>query len=199
MNVQLNAIASNGCSSVGVTKNIEVAYIFIQAPNDTTVLPNLPFQVKVAFGGTATGVPSFLWTPSTGLSNPVSWVPTVTISDDITYIVKGTTPQGCVALDTVNIKVFKGSAVYVPTGFTPNDDGRNDLLRGLYIGIKKVYYFKVYNRWGQEIFSTTSLIEGWDGTIRGVKQPTGTYVWMLKAEDLAGKIYEMKGISTLIR
>ena len=87
----------------------------------------------------------------------------------------------------------------MPTGFTPNDDGKNDYLRGLYVGIKKVHYFRIYNRWGQQIFSTNSLSEGWDGTIRGVKQQTGTYVWMLKAEDISGKIYEMKGVSTLIR
>ena len=143
--------------------------------------------------------PIFLWTPTIGLSDPFILKPEVSISDDATYIIKAISSEGCEASDTVNIKVFKGSAVYVPTGFTPNGDGRNDFLRGLYIGIKKVHYLRIYNRWGQLIFSTNSLTEGWDGTIKGVKQPTGTYVWMLKAEDLAGKIYEMKGISTLIR
>ena len=171
----------------------------LKASNDTTILPNIPFQLKVDYGGDFNGVPSFLWSPATGLSNRLAWNPTASLQDDITYFVTVTTPQGCSVMDTVNIKVFKGSAVYVPTGFTPNGDGRNDYLRGLYIGIKKVHYFRVYNRWGQQIFSTNSLIEGWDGTIKGVKQQTGTYVWMLKAEDLAGKIYEMKGVSTLIR
>jgi len=199
LTVQLNAIASNGCISQDMTKTINVGDVYAIASNDTIVLPNLPFPIHVDYGGSFNGVPSFLWTPSTGLSNPMGWNPTVTIQDDISYIVKVTTPQGCEAFDTVNIKVFKGSAVYVPTGFTPNGDGRNDYLRGLYIGIKKVYYFRVYNRWGQEIFSTTSLTEGWDGTIKGVKQQTGTYVWMLKVEDIAGKVYEMKGTSTLIR
>ena len=123
----------------------------------------------------------------------------MSIDDDETYVITAISSEGCEARDTVNIKVFKGSAVYVPTGFTPNGDGRNDFLRGLYIGIKKVHYLRIYNRWGQLVFSTNSLTEGWDGTIKGNKQQTGTYVWMLKAEDLAGKIYEMKGTSTLIR
>lgn len=197
--VQLNAVASNGCISPDVFKTINVADVFVIAPNDTLVLPNLPFPIRAVYGGSFNGTPSFLWSPATGLSDPFAWNPTVTLQDDITYTIRITTSQGCFDTDTINIKVFKGSAVYVPTGFTPNGDGRNDYLRGLYIGINKVHYFRIYNRWGQQVFSTTSLIDGWDGTIRGVKQQTGTYVWMLKAEDLAGKIYEMKGTSTLIR
>lgn len=197
--VQLNAIASNGCISADIMETINVGYISAKASNDTTILPNIPFQLKVDYGGDFNGGPSFLWSPATGLSSSIVRNPTTSLQDDISYIATVTTPQGCSIKDTVNIKVFKGSAVYVPTGFTPNSDGRNDFLRGLYIGIKKVHHFKVYNRWGQQIFSTNSLIEGWDGTTKGVKQQTGTYVWMLKAEDLAGKIYEMKGVSTLIR
>lgn len=199
IDVQLNAVASNGCISADMMETINIGYIYAKASNDTTILPNIPFQLKVDYGGDFNGGPSFLWSPATGLSSSVTWNPTTSLQDDVTYIATVTTPQGCAVKDTVNISVFKGSAVYVPTGFTPNSDGRNDFLRGLYIGIKKVHYFKVYNRWGQQIFSTKSLIEGWDGTIKGVKQQTGTYVWMLKAEDLAGKIYEMKGVSTLIR
>jgi gliding motility-associated-like protein len=198
-NVQLYAIAANGCVSDPVIKPIHIGEVFAVAPNDTMVLPNLPFPIRVEYGGNSTVTPAITWSPSTGLSNPFVSNPTVSIQDDISYVVSVTTPEGCLARDTVNIKVFKGSAVYVATGFTPNGDGRNDYLRGLYIGIKKVHYFTVYNRWGQQIFSTTSLTQGWDGSIRGVTQPTGTYVWMLKAEDLAGKIYEMKGTSILIR
>jgi len=197
--VQLNAIASNGCVSSDVIKMINVGYIYAIASNDTIILKDVPFPLHVAYGGNFNGVPTFSWSPATGLNNAQSWNPTAILQNDVTYIVTLTTPQGCQAKDSVSVIVFKGSAVYVPTGFTPNGDGRNDLLRGLYVGIKKVHYFRIYNRWGEQIFSTSSLSEGWDGTIRGVKQQTGTYVWMLKAEDLAGKIYEMKGISTLIR
>ena len=199
MDVQMNAVASNGCVSADVIETINIGYIFAKASNDTTILPNIPFQLKVDHSGDFSGAPAFLWSPASGLSSSLIWNPTASLQDDITYIATVTTQQGCIARDTVNVKVFKGSAVYVATGFTPNSDGRNDFLRGLYIGIKKVHYFRVYNRWGQQIFSTNSLIEGWDGTIKGVKQQTGTYIWMLKAEDLAGKIYEMQGVSTLIR
>ena len=199
MNVQTLATASNGCISAVINKIINVARVFAKASNDTLILRNIPFPLHVDHGGNFNGTPSFLWSPSTGLSNPQVSNPTSVLQDDITYVVTVTTPQGCEAKDSVKVTVFKGSAVYVPTGFTPNGDGKNDFLRGLYIGIKKVHYFRIYNRWGQQIFSTKSLSEGWDGTIKAVKQPTGTYAWMLRAEDIAGKIYEMKGTSTLIR
>ncbi len=198
INVQLKATASNGCVSADAIKTITIGYIDVETINDTMVLPNLPFILVTSWWSSSPN-PSFSWNPSTGLSNPFISGPVLSLQDDASFVITVTTPEGCKATDTVNIKVFKGSAVYVPSGFTPNGDGRNDYLRGLYVGIKQVHYFKIYNRWGQQIFSTTSLIEGWDGTIRGVKQSTGTYVWMLKAEDLAGKIYEIKGTSTLIR
>jgi gliding motility-associated-like protein len=199
MSVQLNTTASNGCISANVIKTLSIGQVDVKTIRDTTILPNLPFILHTTWSAISSSNPVFSWTPSTGLNDPFLLNPQVSIQNDETYIVTATTAEGCEANDTVNIKVFKGSAVYVATGFTPNADGRNDFLRGLYIGIKKVHYFRIYNRWGQLIFSTNSLIEGWDGTIKGVKQQTGTYVWMLKAEDLAGKIYEMKGVSTLIR
>jgi gliding motility-associated-like protein len=197
--VSLTAIATNGCSSNTLIDSASIQTLYAQARNDTLVLTNGIVKLSTAYTGNFSGPSSVRWTPSTGLDDPNSWTPNATVQNDIIYQVTVTSNAGCVATDSVIIKVFKGSAVYVPTGFTPNGDGRNDFLRGLYVGIRRVYYFRVYNRWGQQIFSTTNLIEGWDGTIRGAKQSTGTYVWMLKAEDLAGKIYEMKGVATLIR
>ena len=197
--VTLNAMASNGCVSINAVKEISVGAISVATIADTTILPNIPFLLNSSWSGTTSGSPNFIWSPGAGLSDPFTLKPEVSIDDDETYVITAISSEGCEARDTVNIKVFKGSAVYVPTGFTPNGDGRNDFLRGLYIGIKKVHYLRIYNRWGQLVFSTNSLTEGWDGTIKGNKQQTGTYVWMLKAEDLAGKIYEMKGTSTLIR
>lgn len=197
--VVLNALASNGCVSGNVTKNISIGSVTITTIADTTILPNIPFLLNSSWAGVTSGTPGFVWSPTAGLSDPFTLRPEISIADDETYIVTATSSEGCQASDTVNIKVFKGSAVYVPTGFTPNGDGRNDFLRGLYVGIKKVHYLRVYNRWGQLVFSTNSLTAGWDGSINGVKQQSGTYVWMLKAEDLAGKMYEMKGTSTLIR
>lgn len=110
-----------------------------------------------------------------------------------------TTSDGCTDQDEIKIIVFKGSAIYVPTAFTPNDDGLNDVLKPSYNGIKALDYFKVYNRWGELVFITKNLSEGWNAMLKGIKQPGGVYVWMLKATDYAGKVYQLKGTSIIIR
>jgi gliding motility-associated-like protein len=89
--------------------------------------------------------------------------------------------------------------VYVPTGFTPNGDGRNDVLRPYLAAIKELSFFSVYNRWGQLVFTTNQPGNGWDGTINGIQQPVGTYVWRLKAVDVVGNVYIRQGTTTLIR
>jgi gliding motility-associated-like protein len=99
----------------------------------------------------------------------------------------------------LTITVFKGSAIYVPTGFTPDDNGLNDVLQPRYIGIKKLQYFTVYNRWGQAVFSTSDMGKAWNGSIKGEKQATAVYIWQVHAIDYAGKVYELRGTTTLIR
>ncbi len=73
--------------------------------------------------------------------------------------------------------------LYVPNAFSPNEDGRNDLfLPAPAAGVEPLEYeFRVFNRWGAELFSTDQLAEGWDGTVKGQRQNTGLYIWYVKA------------------
>ena len=100
---------------------------------------------------------------------------------------------------SVNVSVFKGSAIYVPTAFTPNNDGLNDILKPYYVAIKSLSYFTVFNRWGQKVFSTNDLNKGWDGLSKDNEIIEGSYVWVLKAVDAVGKIYSLKGSFVLIK
>ena len=99
----------------------------------------------------------------------------------------------------MKIKVYKGPEIYVPNAFTPNGDGRNDLLRPIAVGMKTYRYFKVFNRWGQPIFSTQDFSKGWDGRVNGIMQNTGSFVWMAEAVDFMGNIIQRKGSSTIIQ
>ena len=93
-----------------------------------------------------------------------------------------------------------GTRNFCTTGFTPNGDGRNDVFRPIYVGMKTIDYFSVYNRWGSLIYSLKlDDGQGWDGTIKGVKQNTGTFIWMVRATDIIGNIHFKKGTVLLIR
>ena len=168
------------------------------AGNDTVIIASLPLQLK------ATGGVSYQWSPATNLSNPNVAGPIATLDGNpeyVTYMVTAFDQAGCFDTSSITIRVYKtGPEIFVPTGFTPNGDGRNDVFRPIYIGMKEIDYFRVYNRWGNLIYShNKSDGQGWDGTIRGLKQNTGTFIWMVRATDILGNVHFKKGTVALIR
>ncbi|MEI2750555.1 MAG: gliding motility-associated C-terminal domain-containing protein [Ferruginibacter sp.] len=105
---------------------------------------------------------------------------------------------GCSDKDTVFVKVYDGPTYYVPSAFTPNGDGLNDVFRAVPVGISYTEWFRVFNRLGEMVFSTNRWLKGWDGTYLNKRQPNGTYVWVIKGLDRRGKVVEMKGTVILI-
>ncbi|HKC34921.1 MAG TPA: gliding motility-associated C-terminal domain-containing protein, partial [Chitinophagaceae bacterium] len=100
----------------------------------------------------------------------------------------------------VKIYVYDKTNVFVPSGFTPNNDSKNDVLKVRAYGIVSLEYFRIYNKWGQLIFSTKDISKGWDGTVNGMPQSTSVFVWMVRAKDeLTGEYIQKKGTVTLIR
>jgi len=86
----------------------------------------------------------------------------------------------------------------VPTAFSPNGDGQNDLflVRG---GPFKTINVRVYNNWGQLIFETNDQLQGWDGKFKDVDQPLGVFVWVVEVEMINGKKIKETGDVTLLR
>jgi gliding motility-associated-like protein len=200
----------NGCASlvtdqiyIDVTPPVKVTTF----PYDTIAYPGDKFRLLAVPSDTDANI--YTWTPTTGLSNPTIGLsnldianPIVTIGpigSDITYQVITSTIAGCKGEGYVHIKVYTGPDIYVPTGFTPNGDGRNDVFIPFPVGIKSLNYFRVYNRWGQLVFSANALHKGWDGRINGREQSTGTYVWMAEGITNQGKVITKRGTVTLIR
>ena len=107
---------------------------------------------------------------------------------------------GCFALDTISVTVYKVNAgLYVPNAFTPNGDGINDVFRPIPIGMKQINYFKVFNRWGQLMYSTTDQFAGWDGNYKGRPQDPAVYVWIVQGLDFDNNTITQKGTMVLIR
>jgi gliding motility-associated-like protein len=191
-NVKLTAEAENGCSAL-LSKNVFINAAHANAGKDTLVAMNSPFQLHGSGGS------SFSWLPATGLNDPFISNPTGKLSDDLEYLLTVKTVEGCVDTASVKVTIFKGSAVYVPTAFTPNNDGLNDILKPYYVAIKSLSYFTIFNRWGQKVFSTNDLNKGWDGFSKNSEIIAGSYVWVLKAVDAIGKVYNLKGSFVLIK
>ena len=167
------------------------------AGNDTAIVVGQPLQLN------ASGGEGYFWSPPTGLTSTSVFNPMAFLNgsiDSIRYVVHVTDEKGCVDSADIIVKVFKTNPqIFVPTGFTPNGDGLNETVKPIAVGIDKIEYFRVYNRWGQLVFSTTINGHGWDGRIGGRLQATNTYVWLVKARDYTGKQVFQKGTVTLIR
>jgi gliding motility-associated-like protein len=107
---------------------------------------------------------------------------------------------GCFQTATATIKAVSSCYIAVPTAFTPNRDGVNDFLYPLNAFKATDLVFKVFNRYGQVVFETTDWAQRWDGSINGIAQPAGLFVWTLSyTESDSGKKVSMKGTSALIR
>lgn len=167
------------------------------AGNDTIIVAMQPLQLN------ATGGTIYTWSPTIGMSDPNIGNPIVTLPstiDSITYILKAATPEGCIGYDNIHITVFKTLPdIFVPSAFTPNGDGLNDIIKPILVGMKAFKYFRIFNRYGQEVFATTEIGKGWDGVFKGEKQASGTFVYQAEAVDYTGKTVSKKGTIVLIR
>ena len=195
----LTSLDNDGCPKPGrdtVLVNV-LPKIRPFAGNDTLVVVGQPLQLN------AEGGVSYLWIPPTGLNDPTSKNPVGIYGqevDSIRYTVRVFNEVGCYDSAFVAVKVFKTNPyVFVPSGFTPNGDGRNDVVRPIAVGVREIKYFRIFNRWGQMIFNTTVNQKGWDGKIKGTPQGSNVFVWMVSAIDYLGKPIFLKGTVTLIR
>jgi gliding motility-associated-like protein len=196
----LSVTNAAGCKST-ITDAVTITILpkaRIFAGADTSIAINQPLQLN-AVDIDNLGFVNYTWTASFGLDDATKPNPIAIIDKDRTYTVIGTTTNGCKATDNVNIKVFNKADIYVPTAFTPNGDGNNDLLRPILVGIRELKYFSVYNRYGELIYKTSTSRAGWDGTIKGAMQNTGSFVWIAEGVDYKGTVLVRKGMCTLVR
>lgn len=196
-------VSNAGCPNVlKDTFHVNVTQpIIVFAGNDTAIVANQSLQLNAVVNDPAADI--FSWTPATGLDFTNIYNPVATLGaeiDYVTYVVRAANTAGCYGEDNIKVTVFKtGPEIFVPSAFTPNGDGRNDFIYPICVGIRQLNFFRMYNRWGQLIFSTSQMGKGWDGRISGTPQSSGNFVYMVQGVDYTGKTIFKKGNILLIR
>ncbi len=158
---------------------------------------------------TTVDIPDYIyyWEPDATLSDPGIFNPVASPDETTTYIITVEGEAGCQASAEVTVYVITPECgepvIFVPTGFTPNGDGHNDVLK--VYGNSQAnfffdeFYFTVYDRWGQMLFESNNPDEGWDGTFKGEPLPPDTYGFYLKVRCYNGEEFFKKGNVTLLR
>ncbi len=166
----------------------------VETGADLTLYPGESHQLNATGNGSV-----FSWFPALWLSNPDVRDPVLTVPDnDIQYVVTTITENGCMASDTLNVHVNPETLLDIPNAFTPGS-GTNNELKIIRKGPATLKFFRVYDRWGQEVFSTTDINEGWNGNYKGKNQPLGTYMYSIEAVTNTGRKWAKQGNVTLIR
>ena len=143
------------------------------------------------------GIVNYNWTPNYEISSTIIKQPLVTPLITTKYSLTITDTIGCKRTNDFTVKIYNG--LNMPSAFTPNNDNVNDVFRipvSSYIQLKK---FSIYNRWGQQVFETTNIANGWNGTISGVLQETGNFVWLISYVDIYNNEVVERGSFILIK
>lgn len=147
---------------------------------------------------------TYLWTPNIWLDDNTKAIATVTpdIPLELTFKVIAIDAYGCQNTDTVQLTsvewICDKPFIFVPTAFTPNNDGKNDVIS---VNSKVItnLEFSIFDRWGELVFETNDVNSSWDGTYHGKLLQPQVFVYHLKATCLNGEKFEEKGNITLIR
>src|SRR6202008_4466756 len=97
----------------------------------------------------------------------------------ITYTLTATAGNGCKAMDSVTVNVTHIHLIIVPNAFTPNGDGLNDFFTFFTKGIARITSVKIFDRWGEMVYSSSGNETGWDGTYKGMECQIETYVYLI--------------------
>lgn len=166
-----------------------------EAGNDVVLCKGDSLQI----GTTAEEGVSYSWFPTTGLN--YSNIAQPIASPDITttyYLIQMQELCGS-QTDSITITVKDcEQVIFVPTGFSPNGDGQNDMLFVRGKNIKSLSFY-VYDRWGELVFSTAEINTGWDGVYKGKAMSTQVFMYYLKAIFEDDTTFSQKGDVTLVR
>jgi gliding motility-associated-like protein len=172
-------LGSNNCTDFAEQTILVFAQPTVYAGPDRTMLKG----GFITLDATATGnVLQYEWTPNNDIDNNKILGPTISPLVNTTYTLKVVSADGCKATDSIMVTVLED--IFVPTAFSPNGDGINDVWHIPFLNSYSGATVQVFNRYGQIVYQSTNNSIGWDGQFKGKPQPSGSYVWMLNTGSL---------------
>ncbi len=172
----------------------------VNAGQDSTIFPGEPYLLQPTVSSDVT---TYKWTPERYLSCYTCATPQASPIESLTYQLTVTNAAGCSASDSVSVTILCAeSKVYIPNIFTPDNDGLNDFFAIKGQGIRIVHYLRIYNRFGQVIFEKKDFkiddpAGSWNGQLKGIKVPPGTYIYMAEMSCTDQK-FSRKGTVTVV-
>lgn len=201
-NIQL--IVSNGFCSDTVTQTVYLNHDSLRAAISGPLV-NCPGDPAVFSDSSIGNIIAWYWSFGNGYTstqqNPLPQTyPQASIEKTYPVQLIITSNKFCLDTTVFYLKVAPNCYIDVPTAFTPNNDGKNDFLYPLNAYKASNLLFRVYNRFGQLVFFTRDWTKKWDGTIDGIPQPSGVFVWYLQYTNTdTGQEVFQKGTTVLIR
>lgn len=178
-NYTVTATDSTGCFSTDSIIILQPDAISVTIFPVDTIAAGEPVTIQI-ITQTNPGTTSYLWEPATGLSCTDCPEPTANVAQSTFYALT-IDNNGCIASDSVWITVVADTAIndtialYIPTAFSPNNDGKNDVYYIYGKGIKNISW-SVFDRWGELVFTANDINSGWNGTMHDQLLPPGLFV-----------------------
>ena len=206
-NITLTAVSDSGCSMTFQKGNMITVFkhpsaAFTYTPQSPTILqPTIQFSSNSS--DTYGAIAAYTWSfgdasdSNSNLANPSH-----TYQDTGTYCpsLVVMNEHGCVDTATNCLVMNSVFTLYIPSGFTPNGDGKNEVFMAKGKDVKSFEMY-IFDRWGMQIFHSTNINEGWNGTVNGGSNiaQEDTYVYIIKAYDSNNKEHTYTGNVNLIK
>ena len=196
-NYNVTVSDAHSCSVTSAFVITEPAQIIVQSLVFDTVRFGSEIQLNLNVQPT-TGTYTYQWSPANYLSCINCAAPTFSAIRSFEYTITVTDAGGCTVTGTVTVNVKSDKPVFIPNVFTPNGDSQNELFQ-IYANGTVYFHMSVFNRWGEKVFETNNINEGWNGKYQGQESYAGVYTYVVEVNFLDSESRKYSGSVTLLR
>ncbi|MBK6274229.1 MAG: gliding motility-associated C-terminal domain-containing protein [Saprospirales bacterium] len=198
-NMQFTIKYGNGCSKTG---NVPINVNQLPVINAVVDKPDAKFEEEVQLDVTGASNNNYNWLPAAQVSNDSIKNPTAVITATTLFIVSAKDKNGCVNTDSIKVNLIDECTeafIYVPSAFSPNNDGINDCFRIVSPPKLTNYKMLIFDRWNEKIFEANNTTDCWNGIYKGTEVQSDSYVYVISYTCYNGAQLYKKGVVTVLK